>query len=391
VLNSSPGGSLQWVDKQMDNSSDPCRYAQATVWQARAVLAAAVALAVVSVAVTLSPAQINRINLPRKNRPTDPDLYEAEIEGIRAGRAYYAMAAEKLVEFGYPTHSVFNWRTPLPMWLLAQLPDPAWGRIILCALGFIVIWMSFEALGREHREGTISAGILAAILLLGPILPMRLRNYYTLPGHWAGVLIAISVLAYGLRLRPIGVLTGLAAAFFRDLALPYCLLCAAIAWWQKRRWELWSWVAGLVAWGLFFTYHCWQVANYMPTNGYQQPAGWLQFLGLPFVIATCQMSAYLLLLPQWVTALYFVAAVVVFLGWRTELGVRSALTVAMYMAAFWVVGHDYNQYWGVLTAPLICLAVAQSPRTFSLLLRAAKLPGLSARAREPAPAVSANR
>ncbi len=372
----------------MASPVDPCRYVNASPWQARSVLAAAAVLAVVCVAITLSPAKITRIGRPTKNRPTDPDLYEAETLRIHAGESYYAVAAEKLVEFGYPTRSVFNWRTPLPMWLLAQLPDPGWGRVILCGLGFLVIWMSFEALGREHRPGSIPAGILAAILLLGPVLPMRLRNYYLLPVHWAGTLIAISVLAYGLRWRRLGVLAGLAAVFFRDLALPYCVLCAGFAWWQKRRWELYAWIGGLFAWGLFFTYHCWQVARYMPPGGYEQPSGWLQFLGLPFVIATTQMSAYLLLLPQWVTALYLVAAVVVLAGWRTELGVRTTATVAMYAAAFWVAGHDYNQYWGALTAQLVCLAVAQSPRVFALLVRAAKLFPDPSQRKLPLPAAS---
>lgn len=356
----------------MAGSSDPCRYAHASPWQARAVLAAAAALAVVCVAITLSPAKISRINRPTKHRPTDPDLYEAIILGMQSGGSYYAVSARKLVEFGYPTASVFNWRTPLPMWLLAQFPSPGWGRVLLCGLGFLVIWMAFEALGREHQPGSIPAGILAAVLLLGPVLPMRLRNYYLLPVHWAGVFIAISVLAYGLRWRRLGLVSGLAAVFVRELSLPYCVLCAAFAWWQNRRGELVAWIAGLLGWAAFFAYHCWQVALHMPADGYAQSSGWVQFLGLPFVIATSQMSAYLLLLPQWVTALYLVAALVALAGWRTELGVRAAATVTMYVAAFCVAGHDYNQYWGALTAPLMCLAVAQSPRVFALLVHAAK-------------------
>ena len=53
---------------------------------------------------------------------------------------------------------------------------------------------------------------------------------------------------------------GLAAVFFRDLALPYCVLCAAIAWRQGRRRELALWTLGLAAWLAFFAWHWWQIS-----------------------------------------------------------------------------------------------------------------------------------
>ena len=63
----------------------------------------------------------------------DIALYLAEIQRIHAGENYYQVAAEELVSRGYPTASVFNWRTPLPMWLIGKLPEVLWGRLVLIA------------------------------------------------------------------------------------------------------------------------------------------------------------------------------------------------------------------------------------------------------------------
>ena len=54
----------------------------------------------------------------------DVSLYMTEVRRIHAGENYYQVAAEELPGSGYPTASVFNWRTPLPMWLIGKMPGP---------------------------------------------------------------------------------------------------------------------------------------------------------------------------------------------------------------------------------------------------------------------------
>ena len=86
--------------------------------------------------------------------------------------------------------------------------------------------MAFEATSREQPN--IYRGPLPlAMLLAGPLLPCILSDLYVLPVLWAGVFIGLSVCAYGVRRPYLGVAAGLAAVFFRELALPYCLLGAA--------------------------------------------------------------------------------------------------------------------------------------------------------------------
>ena len=133
-----------------------------------------------------------------------------------------------------------------------------------------------------------------------------------MPVLWAGVLIALSVCFYGINRPRLWVAFGLAAIFFRELALPYGVLCAAIAWRRGRRGELFAWIIGLAAWLAFFGMHWWQVHEWMAAGLRAHRESWVQFGGIGFVISIAQMNAYLLLLPQWVTALFLVAALVGF-------------------------------------------------------------------------------
>ena len=75
------------------------------------------------------------------------------------------------------------------------------------------------------------------------------------------MLIALSACAYGVNRPWMGVTFGLAAIFVRELALPYVVVCVAIAWWQGRRSELLAWSIGLLAWVGFFGLHWWRVTE----------------------------------------------------------------------------------------------------------------------------------
>ena len=99
---------------------------------------------------------------------------------------------------------------------------------------------------------------------------------------------------------------------------------------------------------------------------------WIQFGGITFVQATMQMNACLLVLPQWVTTLYFVAALVGLAGWNSPLGLRTTLTVCLFVVAFSIVGHDFNRYWGLLSAPLVCFGVVRFPASLGDLVKAAR-------------------
>jgi hypothetical protein len=311
-----------------------------------------------------------------KAGPEDPTkgdiaLYRAEVERIHAGENYYQVAAEELVARGYPTRSVFNWRTPLPMWLIGKMPAVVLGKVLLGVLALTVLLMAFEVASRE--QSNIYRGPLPlAMLVAGALFPCLLGNIFVMPVLWAGVLIAISVCAYGVRRPYLGAAAGLAAVFFRELALPYCLLGAALAAWQKRRGELLVWVVGLAAWTVFFGLHWLQVKELTAPNAAAHRDSWVQFGGATFVLAITQMNSWLVLLPQWVTALFFVAAMCGLAGWNSPQGLRTGLSVCLYVVAFAIVGQDFNRYWGLLVAPLMCFGVVRCPASLLELWKASR-------------------
>jgi hypothetical protein len=266
------------------------------------------------------------------------------------------------------------------MWLIGQLPQVQWAKYFLGALALGLIVFAFEALGRE-QDASLGIGLGCVILLSGPLLFTVLDGLYVMPVLWAAVLIAFSACAYGADRPKLGLALGLTALFIRDLALPYCLLSALMAWRRKQRLEFASWSIGLSAWLIFYGWHLWHVSGLIAPDALAHGLGYFQFGGAGFVLATAQMNAYLLLLPPWVTAVYFAAAMFGLAGWHTSFGTRIGLTTCLYVTAFAVAGQDFNQYWGSTIAPLLCFGVVRLPASMHDLCLAA---GIMVGSRSPA-------
>ncbi len=348
------------------------RFAGLSTWQARAVLIAFALLLGVGLWQAPTPPPLCDVKV-EDERTGDVFLYMSEVRRIHAGENYYQVAAEELVAQGYPTASVFNWRTPLPMWLIGKLPNPLAGRLLVIAAGIAMLLMSFEAAAREQAN-IYRVAMPLTVLLIGPMLPCFQGNVFVLSEVWAGIFIAVSLAAYGVNLRFLGATMGLAALFFRELALPYCAIGLALALWERRPKESMVWLVGIAGWAVYYALHCWKVSHLIMATAEAHKQGWFRFGGLTFVVAIAQMNACLILLPVWITAIYFVVAIIGFAGWRSDWGRRITLAASVYIAAFSIVGQDFNRYWGLLIAPLFCFGAVQAPRAISDLWKAAKLP-----------------
>jgi hypothetical protein len=326
---------------------------------ARVALALFALVALFFVAITLSPLKSGFADAADRG-PGDIALYRAEADRIQAGQTYYDAAEVELNRRGYPTASIFNWRMPLPVWLIGRLPGIWASQVILGGLGLTLVCLSFHLLA---DEAGVKQALVGVLLLSGALLPCVLGDLVVMSELWSGVLIAISATCFGIR-RPIwGVAAGVAALFFRELAAPYCLVCLALAARERRYRELRLWGIGLAAYAVFFIAHVWQVLPRVGGPDLAHVHGWIRFGGAGFLISTAQMNAYLLLVPQWVTAVYLACTLLCCATWNTPVGQRIGLTIAVYAIAFSIAGNDFNQYWGSLTAPLACLAACRLPGT----------------------------
>jgi hypothetical protein len=89
------------------------------------------------------------------------------------------------------------------------------------------------------------------------------------------------------------------------------------------------------------------------------------------------MNAFLLLLPQWITAVSLVMAMLGFAGWTAPWGRRVVYGGTLYLALFAFVGQPFNQYWGAMITPLLCLGIAQAPTALTTLWQRATAKSLT--------------
>jgi hypothetical protein len=350
---------------------------------ARAVLALTILAIGFCVAISLSPLASGFVGVDR-GANSDVDLYHAEIARMADGQGYYAAASAELHERGYPTRSLFNWRTPLPMWLLATLPGIA-GRLIIIGLSVLLLLVALHLWARDFG---MRSALVGGLLLVGALLPSWLDRIYIMPEVWAGVLIALAICAYAADRRMLAIAVGIAALFVRELATPFCLICFALAVSNKRWKESAIWFAGFTVYVGFYAWHIAHVIPQIRPTDHAHIGSWLQYGGAAFVISLTQMNAFLLLLPQWVSSIYLPLAMLGFAGWKArsnktaidELSgskhrsslehpaTLAGLTASAYVILFAFIGHPFNQYWGSLIAPLFCFGIAQCPTALADLL-----------------------
>jgi hypothetical protein len=338
-----------------------------STWRSRVVLAVALLAALLGAAVTISPLRSGFADAPSRGAG-DVDLYHAEVARIRAGESYYTAAETELRERGYPMQSPFNWRTPLPMWLVAKLPAD-WGQSLLVSVAGVMWLLGLALLAREFGRG---ATLLGLFTLSGALLPCLLGEVFIMPEVWAGALIGLSAVAYGTERPRAGCLAALAALFVRELAAPWCLVCILFDLRKSGRRAAAVWAIGLTAYAAAYALHLSQALPRIQPTDLAQGQSWIRFGGAGFLISTVQMNIWLLLVPQWLSAVYLVAALIGAAGWSTPAGQRIAWGVVLYAVAFSIAGQALNQYWGSLTAPLLALSVSAAPAALARLWRSAR-------------------
>lgn len=294
----------------------------------------------------------------KKERRSDWDFYGRVVDSVRAGENYYAALPPLFAEWKYQPFSLFNYRTPIYAWMLGALPNALWGQALLAILTLTTLLVAYTAL---RRETTPLAAIIGMLLLFGECGWCLIEPALYATELWAGLLLTLSLCLYALDRWPWAVSASLAALFLRELSLPYCVIALAFAAWRGRRIEAACWLIGFLGYALFMKWHLGEAAKLMPLPGERDAFDWVQFGGATFLLGTCRMNLFLILLPGWVAALYLPLALLGLASWRSEMGARAALTVGSYLAAFSIIGQDFNKYWGLMYTPLLALGLVWTP------------------------------
>lgn len=340
--------------EEKDIPSSATRYASLSRWKGFLVIA----LAVVFIAAGLSVSLGKTPKLSNGKGEGDLALYSKVVQRVRYGESYYDAFGSELRSREYPVRSVFNWRTPLHLELLAHLPETAWAQGILALGALCAIVLPVAG---AFRPGEYGVCVWQALLLSFPLAISAMYPVYFFSEMWAGVAISISVGMYAIDWRKAGAGAGILALFFRELALPYVLISLVLAWRQKKKSELWTWIAGLGGYALYFGLHAMAVTSRIPpSNGVPEVSHWIQFGGLRFLLITSRVGL-LQLYPFWWAAIYLPFALLGLAGWRNPIAGRVLATVAAYLLTFSIIGiPSANYYWGAVYAPLLAFGTLWS-------------------------------
>ena len=316
--------------------------------------------AVFALTLWLTPAQEAVSNAPPTL--TDRELFTAVVDGMRTGRSYYEVYGAESRTRGYPTRSVFNWRTPLLLPSLAAL-TPRFGFLLLMALALALLVQAHRLLRRELLWVLTVAPAALIALVPGEV-------YFT--ESWAGLCLGLSAVAYARRRETAGASWGLLALFIRELAAPYCVFAALLAVYRRRWREVGIWLGGALLYALYFGAHVWLASHQVLPGDRAHNHSWLFGGGLPFVFQLWQRNVVLIGAPAPLFAL--VVALAVAAWWAPKMPVHVRATVVLYSALFLFIGLPFNTYWGELIAPLVALWLAYIPEGLSTVWACAQLP-----------------
>lgn len=298
---------------------------------------------------SMRPAPTELRSAPEGKR--DVELYQAIVQQVRQGENYYRAAGRELHARQYATIPAFNWRLPTLAVFLSVLRSDQIAGNILFTVGFasVVLWC-FYLTSTKHE-----VICLLAVPLLSVTLPLGAGSTFTFHELWAGQLISLSLALRLLGFVAPSVIVGAAALSIRELALPFVLLMAAVAWHERKIREAWAWgiVAGLF--GLAWSVHLHVARSLTPpdalTNSWLATGGWSQ------VLQTTRMNFALTDLPLPLRAGVVSLTLAGVWVWRSCGSERVALVVTAYLAAFAVVGRPDNIYWGFMIAPILLLGI----------------------------------
>ena len=299
----------------------------------------------------------------------DLALYQRIVDRLRHGEAYYPAAHAELLAGDYPTLSVFNWRTPLLLSLVALAPSDgvaqAFFAAVAAAAGALVVLL-FK---RQGNALLIAAVLVALCVSLATVATPQTVLFGEVV---AGVLILGSLTLYGLERPSTGMLLALAALFCRELAAPYVLLCLALAIGHRRWAELALGLAGVLGFAAYFWLHAQAVWAQLGPADINDAGGWLTIGGLWFALTTAAFNGFFMIGPLWVSALVLPLGLLGLFAFPA--GVRMGLVAAGYVLLFDFIGKPFNDYWGAMYTPLLALGLAWAPFALRDLVQAVRVP-----------------
>lgn len=293
----------------------------------------------------------------------DLKLYIAIVNRIQAGEPYYLAAGAELRQRGYATVPVWNWRLPTLALLLGKPPGVWFARLLLIALALGVIWFWYHYW--LLRESVLNAFFGLTLIVFSCIQCITPGGLF-LHENWAGILISLSIAAYGNRKYRVAVAAAVAAVFFRELALPYLLIVSIMLYRDKQYACVWAGGAGLLAFFVYLIIHFGYVYSRLTDN--EIINSWVRFHGWPFVLLTSKWNGLFIIMPNPLIPVLVPLSLLGIIGWRSNISALVMCTLLGYMVLFMTIGREDNYYWGMIYSHLIAIGLLYAPGSLRSLL-----------------------
>ena len=339
----------------MTSPGCPSRFAGVSRPAAVGVLIALGALIVFSL-FQAGPARLGDREPAAPSANTDIGLYRAIVARVRAGQSYEAAALTEQRALNFPRRPFLVVRPPALALVLARLPTERAAYWLLDLLTALVVGAWAWRL-REACPG--GAPVAAMVVFTGASWALDSHGIIYYHEVWAGLLIALSLVLRGERRFAAAVVLGLLAALVRELALPYLLVMGLFAVVEQRRAEAAAFAAALLIALGALALHAHAVMAMVGPNELAS-SGWVKLGGWAFVLSTVQNLA-VLMTGLWMAALLLPMALLGAIGWKNPIGARLTMLLMGYGLGFMVIGRPVNSYWGIMTAPLMAVALCLAP------------------------------
>ncbi len=269
----------------------------------------------------------------------DVAMYEAIVTDMVHGVPYYRAAGRELHERGYQTRSILGWRQP------ALYQGLAWGGVMV-ARGWLIACVVLLLM-----RSTQQLPFAATLALCHACLFVVASSSIYFSEVWAGVCIALSLLASLRGRHGLATLWGVVALLIRELAAPFCVAMTVIAWTNGRTRDVRRWLAAGVVYGVTYAAHVALSLQAMPEGARSHTHGWLYFGGPVFLVDALRFHGLLPLLPR-VMTLAFVGALAVS-AWSVRMPREFRIVGLVYAGFFTIAGQPFDGYWGAMAAPVL--------------------------------------
>ncbi len=307
------------------------------------------------------------IKVAKRGGYTDVHLYHDIAKATAKGEPYHQAAAEMQRAHHYPLKPFFTMRLPTLNWLVVRIGWHGVQKIAFCALfASIFTWvialeatlLAIEriaiAIALAAGSGAIMDADILALheYLAGIFLSLALAGVFAAPRRWWLVLLPAA-----------------AALAIRELALPFVLLAAVFAVYDRRWREVAGWAALLAAFVIAMILHEQAVISQVrPGDIVSQ--GWHTAQGFSAFLKAVIFTSVLQPLPL---GLALLAAMLPMVGWLALPG-RSGLFAVLLFAGYAVMIAMFSRpdtfYWGAIVMPAYFIGFPLLPRALWQLSQA---------------------